>query len=144
MLPGWPLSPPSAAPVELASFLDEPGVSVSLAIKGQSDFLEGCPEHGHGVPLQAIQVGNIWLRGPAEGWIEGGALKLAGDSRLCRIIRITEFELRLIFDSKSQPQFLWLFKSDVNFSMRQWLQWSVYNIRGIARAINHTSFAPGD
>ena len=76
--------------------------------------------------------------------MKGEAIKLDGDHRTWRIIEITPRKLRLIFDSKSQPKFLWVEKSSVYFSSRHWIEWPVYNIHGVARSVRHTAFAPGD
>ena len=76
--------------------------------------------------------------------MEGEALQLPGDHRLGRVIQITRQKVRLIFDSRSQPKFRWLWKSELSFDFRQWIEWPVYSIHGVARAIRHTAFAPGD
>ena len=94
--------------------------------------------------LQACQVGSVWLRGSENQWMKGEAIRFPGDNRVWRILEITHLKFRLIFDSRSQPKFIWIFKSEVNFSLRHWLEWPVYSIRGVARAIRHTAFAPGD
>ena len=56
----------------------------------------------------------------------------------------TKWKLQLFFDSRRAPVFSWIFKSEVSFSQRCQVDWPVFSIDGVAKAVRHTNFAPGD
>ena len=142
LLPSWPQPPAAQCPSALLTHLEAVDSVGHLAVRGQSELvLDGSWPHD---PLQALRIGSIWLRGPERCWMLGEALKLRGDHRVWRIIETTKWKLRLIFDSRSQPAFMWITKERVSFSQRHWIEWPVHSIHGVARAIRHTAFAPGD
>ena len=144
-LPAWPPPPKLTSPTELSSCLEPPSKVKHLAVGVQCKFVrdETVEDIANG-DLQAFRVGSVWLRGLENQWMKGEAIKFPGDNRVWRILEITHLKLRLIFDSRSQPKFIWICKSEVDFSLRHWLEWPVYSIHGVARAIRHTAFAPGD
>ena len=142
MLCAWPEPPPPIAPASLSSCLEPWADTEHLEVKGQSEFIMDGPfqwEEG-----QAQRVGSLWIRGPEHEWMEGEAVKFEDDHRIWRIIQLTRQKARLIFDSRSQPKFQWVKLSDMCFSHRHWIEWPVYSTHGVAIAIRHTSFAPGD
>ena len=53
---------------------------------------------------QATRVGSLWGRGPHGSWMMREHLKLDGDHRVWRIIQLTKYNARLVFDSRSQLQ----------------------------------------
>ena len=129
-LPAWPPPPKLTEPSELSSCLEPPQQVEHLAVGGQCEFVRDTTvEDVANGDLQAVRVGSVWLRGPANQWMKGEALKFPGDNRVWRILEITHLKLRLIFDSRSQPKFMWICKSQVDFSLRHWLEWPVYSIR---------------
>jgi hypothetical protein len=52
--------------------------------------------------------------------------------------------VRLLFDSRSNPEFKWISKDNLSFDQRRWSTWPVFSMEGIAKAVRHTNFAPGD
>ena len=130
------------SPSSLLSCLGDYDAASSLRVGGQSEFVpDGIPS---GDALQAQRVGSLRVRGPEHEWMEGEALKLPNDHRVWRIIQLTRNKAGLIFDSRSQPKFRWEWRRDLYFSWRHWVEWPIYSIHGVARAIRHTAFAPGD
>ena len=142
MLPAWPPDPPPVEPSLLMEILEPFNLSKRLQVGGQSELLLDGPYPE--VTGQARRAGSLWIRGPAQKWMEGEAVKFEGDHRVWRILRITRSKVKLMFDSRSLPKFQWVLKSDMCFSDRHWVEWPVYSIHGVARAIRHTCFAPGD
>jgi hypothetical protein len=96
------------------------------------------------VDEQAIRVGSIWLKGPENEWMPGEALKLRGDSRVWRVLQVAELKVKLIFDSRRHPLSRWVRKAATSFDQRHAIAWPVYSIDGVARALRHSFFAPGD
>ena len=144
-LPAWPPPPKLTKSSELSSCLEPPVKVKHLAVGGQCEFVrDTAAEDVANGDLQATRVGSLWLRGRANQRMKGEAIKFPSDNRVWRILEVTQLKLRLIFDSRSQPKFMWICKSQVYFSLRYWLEWPVYNIRGVARAIRNTAFAHGD
>ena len=130
-LPAWPPPPKLTKPSELSSCLEPSQQVEHLAVGGQCEFVRDTTvEDVANGDLQAIRVGSVWLRGPANQWMKGEALKFPGDNRVWRILEITHLKLRLIFDSRSQPKFMWICKSQVDFSLRHWLEWPVCPLSG--------------
>ena len=127
---------------KLVDFLDPVGTVRQLEIGGQSFFQEF--EIWEIDCKRASKVGELHIRGDADKWMEGEALKLPGDCRLWRELELSDGWSRLIFDCRSNPKFRWVRTSSLKFSQRQWLKWPVYSIDGVAKALRHTNFAPGD
>ena len=141
-LPPLRLEPLPAAHTPLRAFLDDPLEVAHLQVAEQSIFV---PE-----PLLTVNsspasvVGKMWLRGAKDAWMPGEALKLFRDDRVWRVLEVAEDRLKLIFDCRRNPKFRWIRKSSLRFSQRHWISWPVHGIDGIAKAIRHTNFAPGD
>ena len=130
------------APLSLVNYLEPLECTHYLTVTGQSEFVQD-----GSWPLEATgsaRVGSLWIRGWKDQWMEGEGLKLVDDHRVWRVIQITPYKLRLIFDSRCKPKFTWIDTQDVSFSQRHWIEWPVYSIHNVARSIRHTAFAPGD
>ena len=133
---------PDAVQCTLVKDYLDPWVDVShLVIGGQSYFVEGAFANQ---PGRASRVGSMWIRGSADCWMPGEALKFNGDCRPWRILKIEGDWARLIFDSRSNPQFKNVALSKLNFEQRYWIEWTVFSMSGLAKAVRHTEFAPGD
>jgi site-specific DNA-cytosine methylase len=95
-------------------------------------------------PTRATQVGVVRVRGPASKWMLGEGLKLKGDHRVWRVIEFDGDCMKIIFDNRRSPKFRWVHRESVKLSQRHPVEWPVYSMCGLAKAIRHTSFAPGD
>jgi hypothetical protein len=126
----------------LSDFLDPLDQARHLEVGGQSYFQEW--EVWEIDLHKPSHVGVMNIRGSADQWMEGEALKLPGDHRLWRVLELTDGWSRLIFDCRRNPKFRWVRVSSLRFSQRRWLQWPVFSINGLAKALRHTNFAPGD
>lgn len=119
VLPAWPAPPHSVGYLPLKSHLEPIGKGSHLAVAAQSEFvLDGS---WTGSDQHATRIGSIWLHGWEDCWMKGEALKLKDDHRMWRIIEITTYKLRLMFDSRSQPKFLWVSKKGVSFAQRHFI-----------------------
>lgn len=125
----------------LVRYLDPWKEVKCLQVAGQSWFEKEQPSLE---PSKATRVGSLWIRGPIGEWMPGEALKLLNDPRLWRILEIKQGAARIIFDSRRSPKFRWVKLSALSWNQRCWLKWPVYSLRGCAKAIRHTEFAPGD
>ena len=143
-LPPVSEQPKELQPARVRDFLDSVGSSSQLAVEGQSVFEPSDDAPGRQEQGSATQIGRIWLRGPEEEWMLGEALKLRGDDRVWRVLDMTDTGIKLLFDSRRAPKFKWLSRSKISLTQRHWISWPVYSIEGIAKAIRHANFAPGD
>lgn len=143
-LPAWPQAPELRPTPRLLSCLSPSEETAHLQVGGQSELVKFEVADGDSDGLQATQVGELWIRGSTQQWMEGEAIKFPDDHRVWRIIQITKHKLRLIFDCRSNPVFRWVEITKVSFDYRHWIRWPVYSIFGVAKAVRHSAFAPGD
>jgi len=141
-LPPMEPEPEEVAGGDLSSFLEPTECVEHLGVGGQSEYVEWPSSVLQ--PTGATRIGSLWIRGPEGQWMAGECLKFRCDHRPWRILEATSDSLKLIFDSRSQPKFRWVYKSELSFCQRHWLEWLVHSLDGYAKAIRHTEFAPGD
>ena len=84
------------------------------------------------------------LEGKPDAWTLGEALLLRNDLREWRIIEMTEDRMRVLYDDRRAPVFRWIHNSQARFNNRAAIWWKVFSIHGVAQAVRHTAFAPGD
>ena len=144
-LPPWCEGPQAVAPSTVRDHLLPVHQTQHLAIGGQSKFVKTeSSVDASSVHCGATQVGYLVLKGPEDEWMCGEGLKLEDDGRVWRVFQITRAKLKIFFDSRSQPEFRWLRKDTLCFSQRGEVRWPVWSVDGVAKAIRHTNFAPGD
>ena len=146
-LPPWNEEPAEVATGKIRDCLQPWQDTQHLAVEGNSRFTPEAPSDAVGSDAYrcaATRVGWCSLCGPDDAWMCGEGLKLTGDGRTWRVLSETKWKLKLFIDSRRAPVFLWIFKTEVNFSQRCQVDWPVFSIDGVAKAIRHTNFAPGD
>ena len=141
-LPPLEPEPVPVRPACVLDFVDPLEAVLSSEVGGRSSFerLEAYDLH----PSRATIVGFVTLKGPESEWMLGEGLKLKGDSRAWRVLEIQGDWLRILHDSRRHPKFRWVRQGTVSFDQRCAIKWPVYSMCGLAKAIRHTAFAPGD
>ena len=119
-LPPWGEEPQAMASGTVRDYLLPCEQTQHLAVGGQSQFVK-CEESVDALSAHcpATQIGVLYLQGPRDEWMCGEGLKLSGDARVWRVLQITKSKLKVLFDSRSQPEFKWVLKADLSFSQRR-------------------------
>ena len=147
-LPPWSDEPMAMTPGSLREMLQPWEAIEHLAVRGQSKFVLGVKTANPGVSASqhcsAEVVGTLHIRGHKDKWMPGEGIRLQGDERTWRVLEVTRRKLKIFLDSRRNPEFRWMWQSELSFDQRCWIEWPVLSIDGVAKAIRHTSFAPGD
>ena len=131
----------------LLDILDPYSEVESLAVRGV--FHPSPPARSsHDQQLRSSEptvAGFILIQGSGS-WTLGEGVKFPSSRRIWRVIQLTDTHVRLLFEAPSRrnSEFQWFSRERLKLSFRRSMRWTVYSLLGVARAVRHTSFAPGD
>ena len=126
----------------LLSILDPFSVVKALAIRG---VFEASPQGQALLPSEPTVAGFILIQGKGS-WMLGEGVKFPSSRRVWRVIELTESHVRLLFEApiRRNSKFQWFSRHCLSLSFRRSIRWTVYSMLGVARAVRHTAFAPGE